>query len=79
LAFSQEVVMKKEVIVRAWKEPAFRASLPPEERAALPENPSGESLAELDESGLRQAIGGHIQDVETAPNGCTGRINCFDL
>lgn len=50
--------MKKEVIVRAWKDPAFRAGLSPEERAELPENPSGEALAELDESGLRQAVGG---------------------
>ena len=49
--------MKKERIIRAWKDPAFRAGLSPEERAELPENPSGEALAELDESGLRRVVG----------------------
>jgi len=63
--------MKKEVIVRAWKDPVFRASLAPEERAELPENPSGKALAELDESWLCQAVGGHWRDVETAYLPCT--------
>ncbi|WNG52043.1 mersacidin/lichenicidin family type 2 lantibiotic [Archangium minus] len=63
--------MKKERIIRAWKDAAFRASLTLEERAELPENPSGEALAELDEDGLRQALGGHWRDVETAYHPCT--------
>jgi mersacidin/lichenicidin family type 2 lantibiotic len=50
--------MKKTMIVRAWKDPAFRASLSPEERAALPESPSGKALTELDESELLEVSGG---------------------
>ena len=44
--------MKKELIIRAWKDPAFRASLSADERASLPESPSGRALSELDESEL---------------------------
>ena len=32
--------MKKETILRAWRDPEFRASLSAEERAALPAHPS---------------------------------------
>ena len=39
--------MRKETIIRAWKDPSFRASLSPDERAAIPESPSGRSLSEL--------------------------------
>ncbi|QRO00504.1 mersacidin/lichenicidin family type 2 lantibiotic [Archangium violaceum] len=72
--------MKKEMIVRAWKDPAFRASLSSEERASLPESPSGESLSELDETELRRIIGGAlVKDTGTLPpgTGCTdGRLTC---
>ncbi len=50
--------MKKEMIVRAWKDPEYRARLSVEERAALPDCPSGSSLAELDEAELLGAVGG---------------------
>jgi mersacidin/lichenicidin family type 2 lantibiotic len=50
--------MKKEMIVRVWKEPEFRASLSAEERAALPESPSGRSISELEERELDDAVGG---------------------
>jgi mersacidin/lichenicidin family type 2 lantibiotic len=50
--------MKKEQIIRAWKDPEYRASLTSEERAALPECPSGRSMTELDESELLGAVGG---------------------
>ncbi|QRN93725.1 mersacidin/lichenicidin family type 2 lantibiotic [Archangium violaceum] len=50
--------MKKELIIRAWKDPAFRASLSAEERASLPESPSGKSMTELDESELDGISGG---------------------
>ncbi|AKJ04880.1 mersacidin/lichenicidin family type 2 lantibiotic [Archangium gephyra] len=50
--------MKKEWIVRAWKDPAFRANLSAEERASLPESPSGRALTELDESELLGITGG---------------------
>jgi mersacidin/lichenicidin family type 2 lantibiotic len=76
--------MKKELIVRAWKDPQFRASLSPEERAALPESPLGESLSELDETELSRIIGGALAvkvagtaDI-FANTGCTGphKLTC---
>ncbi|MCY1077222.1 mersacidin/lichenicidin family type 2 lantibiotic [Archangium lansingense] len=51
--------MKKEMIVRAWKDPAFRASLTAEQRTEIPESPSGRPMSELDETDLDGAVGGH--------------------
>ncbi|MCY1075305.1 mersacidin/lichenicidin family type 2 lantibiotic [Archangium lansingense] len=80
--------MKTEMIVRAWKDPAFRASLSAEERAALPESPSGESLSDLDETELCKIIGGvlavkQLKLEDFASTGCTpplrltcGIVNC---
>jgi mersacidin/lichenicidin family type 2 lantibiotic len=65
--------MKKEWIVRAWKDPAFRASLSAEERAGLPESPSGRALTELDESELLGITGGRPAALEPA-TGCTGPV-----
>lgn len=48
--------MNKESIIRAWKDPAYRASLSPEQRAELPEHPAG--VAELDDATLGHAAGG---------------------
>jgi len=50
--------MKTETIVRAWKDPEFRASLSAEQRASLPECPAGTSLTEMDEVAARDAVGG---------------------
>jgi mersacidin/lichenicidin family type 2 lantibiotic len=50
--------MKRETIVRAWKDPEFRASLTSEERASLPECPAGPAFTELNESDLEDAVGG---------------------
>ena len=50
--------MSKEMMVRAWKDPAYRASLTPEERAALPSHPAGSSFTELDDSELAGVAGG---------------------
>lgn len=50
--------MKKEKIVRAWKDPKYRASLTNEERAALPESPSGELQTRPDEAELGKVMGG---------------------
>ena len=50
--------MRAETIIRAWKDPAFRASLTSEERAALPELPSGKPVTELGEDELSDAVGG---------------------
>jgi mersacidin/lichenicidin family type 2 lantibiotic len=50
--------MKRETIVRAWKDPEFRAGLTSEERSALPECPAGKAFTELDEHELSDAVGG---------------------
>ncbi|WP_375768696.1 mersacidin/lichenicidin family type 2 lantibiotic [Archangium gephyra] len=50
--------MNKEMIIRAWKDPVYRASLSPEQRAAIPESPSGIPLNEVDESELDGVVGG---------------------
>ncbi|HLM42913.1 MAG TPA: mersacidin/lichenicidin family type 2 lantibiotic [Myxococcaceae bacterium] len=52
--------MKKDLIIRAWKDPEFRAQLSREERQALPESPAGHSLMEMDESHLADVVGGYI-------------------
>jgi mersacidin/lichenicidin family type 2 lantibiotic len=50
--------MKKEMIIRAWKDPVYRASLSEEQRSQLPENPPGRSITEIDEEHLFLAAGG---------------------
>ncbi|MFL5344016.1 MAG: mersacidin/lichenicidin family type 2 lantibiotic [Hyalangium sp.] len=50
--------MNKESIIRAWRSPEYRASLSPEERAALPESPCGKPLTELGETELTEIVGG---------------------
>jgi mersacidin/lichenicidin family type 2 lantibiotic len=50
--------MNSAMIVQAWKDPAYRASLLPELRAALPENPSGRPLTELEDPELEDVTGG---------------------
>jgi mersacidin/lichenicidin family type 2 lantibiotic len=57
--------MKKTDVIRAWKDPVYRASLSEEERAALPLNPAG--VADLSDDQLR--IGGATV-ATTAPT-CT--------
>jgi mersacidin/lichenicidin family type 2 lantibiotic len=52
--------MKRETIVRAWKDPEFRASLTSEERASLPDCPAGPAFTELHESELEDAVGGGV-------------------
>ena len=47
--------MRKVDLVRAWKDPVYRASLTAEERAELAAHPSG--LLELDEGLLKEAAG----------------------
>jgi len=74
--------MKKELIIRAWKDPEFRARLSSEDREALPESPAGHSLAELDESHLADVVGGYIgpdQDLSDFPLSITPyiRVNQF--
>ena len=66
--------MKAETIIRAWKDPAFRASLTSEERAALPESPSGRPVTELEEGELADAVGGR----RLPPRGC-GPLEFTDI
>jgi mersacidin/lichenicidin family type 2 lantibiotic len=55
-------------IIRAWKDAAFRASLSPDQLAALPPNPAG--MVELSESDLDGVVGG-AKRTSTAPgSGC---------
>ncbi|EAU66961.1 hypothetical protein STIAU_4624 [Stigmatella aurantiaca DW4/3-1] len=70
-----ENTMNPKNIIRAWKDPAFRASLSPEERAALPESPSGQPLSELSEEELLGITGGQVSKGEIGPStGCTGPV-----
>lgn len=66
--------MKKEMIARAWKDPAFRATLSAEERAALPDNPSGPSLTDLEEGELLGVTGGRKPIGLEPATGCTGPV-----
>lgn len=52
--------MKKETIIRAWRDPEFRESLTSEERSALPDCPAGQAITELDEEALARAVGGAL-------------------
>ncbi|MDC0714927.1 mersacidin/lichenicidin family type 2 lantibiotic [Stigmatella sp. ncwal1] len=68
--------MNPKNIIRAWKDPAFRASLSTEERGALPESPSGQPLSELSEDELLGITGGQIitsGDIRPS-TGCIGPI-----
>jgi mersacidin/lichenicidin family type 2 lantibiotic len=62
--------METQKIIRAWKDPAYRASLSAQERARLPENPSGSALEELEETELEGVRGG-------CPNGPSVAIPCI--
>jgi mersacidin/lichenicidin family type 2 lantibiotic len=65
--------MNKDMIIRAWRDPEYRASLSPEQRATLPDNPSGKTFSELNEAELGLALGGWI-DPETRGFQCTRRF-----
>ena len=50
--------MNKVDVIRAWKDPLYRASLSAEEVAQIPAHPAG--LIELEDRELREATGGVI-------------------
>ena len=60
--------MKKTDIIRAWKDPAYRATLSAEELAQLPGHPSG--ALELHDEQLR-SISGAAGPVQTTAPTCT--------
>ena len=47
--------MNKADVIRAWKDPFYRASLSAEERALLPDHPA--ALVELDDEQLKSTSG----------------------
>jgi mersacidin/lichenicidin family type 2 lantibiotic len=51
-----EETMKKETMIRAWRDEEFRASLSAAELAELPEHPAG--LLDVDDDMLRSVSGG---------------------
>lgn len=56
-------------VVRAWKDPAYRRSLTPEQLARMPEHPAG--LVELSDDELVAATGGGTDGVMTTAINCT--------
>jgi mersacidin/lichenicidin family type 2 lantibiotic len=60
--------MKELDVVRAWKDPRYRASLDPSDASKLPPNPAG--LVELSDEDLKQASGLASYVVTTGPT-CT--------
>jgi mersacidin/lichenicidin family type 2 lantibiotic len=52
---ARRTVMNKADVIRAWKDPLYRASLTTEERDRLPLHPSG--LMELDDEQLESISG----------------------
>ncbi len=54
--------MTKDQIIRAWKDPVFRATLTAEQLAALPPSPAGLSAVELDESELNEVVGAAVYE-----------------
>jgi mersacidin/lichenicidin family type 2 lantibiotic len=50
--------MTKANIIRAWKDPAYRNSLSPVEREAMPVNPAG--AIEISDADLGKIAGGRI-------------------
>src|SRR5437016_5048778 len=65
-------------IVRAWKDPEYLKSLTPEQRAMLPENPTGPPPASEEE--LKEIVGGlslaSTDFCGTAPGWCTEYPDC---
>ncbi len=52
--------MNPETIIRAWKDPDFRARLTSEQLHTLPENPSGRPMTELGDEDLSEVVGGGV-------------------
>jgi mersacidin/lichenicidin family type 2 lantibiotic len=63
---------------RAWKDPKFRSTLTPEELAALPAHPAGETWRVMDNDELLQLVGGVAVPVTVNSGGyvCTLTTEC---
>jgi len=67
--------MDTDLIIRAWKDPEFRARLSAEQRASLPDSPSGKPMTELDDADLQEITGGLLPKKDLGPStGCTGPV-----
>ena len=66
--------MDTDLIIRAWKDPEFRARLSSEQRASLPDSPSGKPMTELDDADLQEITGGAVARELGPSTGCTGPI-----
>ena len=58
--------MNKTDVVRAWKDPLYRASLSAEELAQLPSHPAG--VIDLADDQLRMGVSGGITTAPTCTN-----------
>ena len=80
LPLTPTVSMEKHDVVRAWKDPKFRASLSAEQRAALPALPAGERVADMADEQLRNVSGGvGTGAFATFSGDCTGGISCWRI
>jgi mersacidin/lichenicidin family type 2 lantibiotic len=66
--------MDTHLIIRAWKDPEFRARLSAEQRASLPDSPSGKPMTELEDAELQEITGGRLVDELGPSTGCTGPV-----
>ena len=55
--------MNKADVIRAWKDPFYRASLSAEQRALLPDHPA--ALVELDDEQLKSTSGSALTTAQT--------------
>lgn len=70
--------MKKEKIVKAWKNAEFRESLSAEERAMLPDHPCG--VVDLQDEDLAEIAGGtHLSCNTCNTCDCTHKLSCFTV
>ena len=67
--------MSKDKVVRAWKDPKYRASLTPKEKAELPEHPAGDS-GEIGDEELDKTAGGEVFPVTSGGYICTLTTEC---
>jgi len=66
--------MNKNDVIRAWKDPLYRARLSREEASGLPVHPSG--ILDLDEEQLKLAGGGIPRTTYRTCTAYTSRTSC---
>ncbi len=72
--------METHDVVRAWKDPKYRASLSAQALASLPALPAGERLSALADDQLRNLRGGAGTGAIASFSGdCNGGISCWRI